>query len=140
MSSSSSSVRRKATTATVTSRQPRRRAPFRVRSAHLSRRPAVIVASERMDENPGWTPLACSELLHVAPDLTVHREVVLDGPPAKLISLDDLDPRAAASQRSPQVVPRGGGRMTSSPRTPEHPGCQVRDLVVSRGRTELPGA
>lgn len=72
----------------------------RVRSAHLARRPAVIVASERMDENPRWQPLASGELLHVAPDLSVRREVVLDEAPRKRISLDDLDARAAASQRA----------------------------------------
>lgn len=71
----------------------------RVRSAHLSTHPAVIVASERTDENPGWKPLASGELLHVAPDLTVARTLVLDRPPAQLLSLSDLDARAAASQR-----------------------------------------
>jgi len=74
----------------------------RVRSAHLASRPAVIVASERMDEDPGWTPLASGELLHVGPDLSLQCEVVLNAPPARLLALADLDPRAAASQRSPQ--------------------------------------
>src|SRR3954451_21245206 len=70
----------------------------RVRSADLSARPAVVIASEPMDEDPGWRPLDPGELLHVAPDLTVSRRVVLPEPPAHLLSLADLDPRAAASQ------------------------------------------
>jgi len=73
---------------------------LRVRSAHLARRPAVIIASERLDENPGWQPMDSGELLHVGPDLTVEREIILDAPPARLLSLADLDPRTAASQRA----------------------------------------
>lgn len=72
----------------------------RVRSAHLARRPAVIIASERMNENPGWTALRSGELLHVGPDLAVEREMVLSEPPAKPLALKDLGPRAAASQRA----------------------------------------
>jgi glutamine amidotransferase len=71
---------------------------IRMRSAHLATHPAVILASERMDENPGWQPLASGELLHVGPDLAIHREIVLEQPPAHLLTLNDLDPRAAASQ------------------------------------------
>jgi predicted glutamine amidotransferase len=71
----------------------------RVRSAHLARRPAVILASEPMDESPGWTALESGELLHVGPDLAVERQIVLPGPPAKPLTLADLDPRAAASQQ-----------------------------------------
>lgn len=69
-----------------------------VHSAHLAKRPAVIVASERMDENPAWHALAPGELLHVRPGLEVERNRILDGPPAQLLTLADLDPRAAASQ------------------------------------------
>jgi predicted glutamine amidotransferase len=72
---------------------------IRVRSSHLARHDSVIVASEPMDENPGWKPLASGEMLHVGPALDVHREVVIEHPPVNLISLADLDPRAAASQR-----------------------------------------
>jgi predicted glutamine amidotransferase len=79
---------------------------MRVRSDHLARHPAVIVASERLDESPDWQPLACGELLHVSSDLTVEREVILDAPPAKLLSLDDLDSRAAESQQAHLQGPR----------------------------------
>ncbi|MFF0817255.1 class II glutamine amidotransferase [Rhodococcus sp. NPDC003318] len=70
----------------------------RVRSGDLSDAPAVVIASERMDENPDWQPLAPGELLHVAADLTVTREVVVDHPPARPLTLADLDATAAASQ------------------------------------------
>ncbi|AUM19102.1 class II glutamine amidotransferase [Rhodococcus ruber] len=70
----------------------------RVRSGHLARQPAVVVASERMDEDPGWSDLRCGELLHVDGELRVTRTVVVDEPPRHPITLADLDERAAASQ------------------------------------------
>jgi predicted glutamine amidotransferase len=54
----------------------------RVRSADLAGTPAVVVASERMDEDPGWRLLAPGELLHVGADLAVGSRTVLDQPPA----------------------------------------------------------
>jgi len=71
---------------------------IRVRSGDLAGTRAVIVASERMDEDPGWRALEPGQLLHVGEDLSVSCETVLDEPPAHLLSLTDLDPRAAASQ------------------------------------------
>jgi predicted glutamine amidotransferase len=70
----------------------------RVRSAPLGRHPAVIVASERMDEDPGWRLLAPGELLHVPPSLAVASSIAVDGPPARQLSLADLQPGAAAAQ------------------------------------------
>lgn len=72
---------------------------IRVRSAHLSDTPAVIIASERMDEHPGWQNLASGELIHVDTDLTVHSTMAVREPPAQLLRLKDLDPRAAISQK-----------------------------------------
>ena len=72
---------------------------IRVRSAHLAATPAVIVASERMDEHPGWRNLTPGELIHVDADLDVHSTMVMSEPPAKLLRLQDLDPRAAISQK-----------------------------------------
>ncbi|MEU9475941.1 class II glutamine amidotransferase [Streptomyces sp. NPDC048191] len=72
---------------------------LRVRSAHLGQRPAVVVASERMDESPHWQLMAPGELLHVGPDLQVTSRVALTEPPAHLLTLADLRPEAAASQR-----------------------------------------
>jgi predicted glutamine amidotransferase len=70
---------------------------IRVRSAALAERSAVVVASERMDEDPDWRPLAAGELLHVDGRLAVSSEIVLAEPPARPITLADLG-TAAASQ------------------------------------------
>ncbi|MDQ2895880.1 MAG: class II glutamine amidotransferase, partial [Actinomycetota bacterium] len=77
------------------------RGSIRVRSGDLAGRPAVVVASERMDEDAGWLQIAPGELLHVSPDLTVDHAQILDGPPARRLTLAELDPRAAASQGAP---------------------------------------
>jgi predicted glutamine amidotransferase len=70
----------------------------RVRSAALARQPSVIVASEPMDEDPGWRALEPGELVHVAPTLELESTIALHGPPAHQLTLDDLQPRAAAAQ------------------------------------------
>lgn len=70
----------------------------RVRSARLARRPSVIVASERMDEDPGWRALDPGELVHVPRTLEVESTVALPDPPAHQLGLDDLEGRAAAAQ------------------------------------------
>ncbi len=71
---------------------------IRVSSDELARRPAVVVATERMDDDPGWRALRSGELLHVNGDLRVTTERALDAPPAHRLSLSDLGGRAAASQ------------------------------------------
>jgi predicted glutamine amidotransferase len=73
----------------------------RIRAEPLSRHPSVIVASERMDEDPGWRLLAPGELLHAGADLAVTSTVAVDGPPAHALTLADLQPRAAAAQAPP---------------------------------------
>lgn len=70
----------------------------RVHSAELARAAAVVVASEPMDEDPGWRALAPGELLHVDPELRATVTKALDRPPAHQLTLADLDPKAAASQ------------------------------------------
>ena len=70
----------------------------RVHSAHLAQRPAVIVATEPMDADPGWRALDGGELLHVDGELGVTVTTVIDRPPVRQLTLADLDPRAAASQ------------------------------------------
>jgi predicted glutamine amidotransferase len=79
------------------------RGSIRVRSGELAHRPAVIVASEEMDEDPGWRALQSGELVHVDADLhtTVHR--VIERPPAHQLTLAQLEPKAAASQASGQL-------------------------------------
>lgn len=54
--------------------------------------PTVVVASERLDDDPGWRMLAPGELLHVRPDLTVDSHVALPDPPAHLHLLAEKDP------------------------------------------------
>jgi predicted glutamine amidotransferase len=80
------------------------RGTMRVRSAHLAHRPAVIVATEEMDEDAGWQSLQSGQLLHVDGDLKTTVTQVIDKPPARMLTLADLDPRAAASQ-SPTPKP-----------------------------------
>lgn len=70
----------------------------RVRSRDLAHRPAVIVASEPMDESPHWRPLKPGELVRVGPDLTVDGRIILPDPPRHRLGLEDLDSRAAESQ------------------------------------------
>jgi predicted glutamine amidotransferase len=78
----------------------------RVRSGQLARDRAVIIASEPMDEDPRWRPMASGELLHVTGDLRVASAIVLDSPPAKQLTLADLQPRAAAAQAAPPGAAR----------------------------------
>ena len=44
--------------------------------------PLVVIASERISEEPGWEEVHPGELIHVGPDLAVDRETILSGPPA----------------------------------------------------------
>jgi glutamine amidotransferase len=84
---------------------------MRVRSGDLATSPAVIVASERMDEDPGWRSITAGHLVHVCPDLQVRSTMVLEDPPRHRLTLADLDSRAAASQRPPGA-PAAAGRGT----------------------------
>jgi predicted glutamine amidotransferase len=70
----------------------------RVRSAGLATQPSVILATEPMDEDPGWRLLDAGELVHVGPTLEVNSRIALDEPPARQLTLDDLAPRAATAQ------------------------------------------
>jgi glutamine amidotransferase len=60
--------------------------------------PTVTIASEPMNEDPGWQLLAPGELLHVTPKLDVRSQPILEGPPAHRLTLDDLSGRARTSQ------------------------------------------
>ena len=71
---------------------------MRVRSPELTTCRSVVVATERMDDDPGWRPLEPGELLHVPVDLRCASSEVIDRPPTHLLTLSDLDQRAAASQ------------------------------------------
>ncbi len=74
------------------------RGSVRVRSGDLANRPAVVVATEPMDEDRGWHALRSGELLHVGADLRVTITRALERPPAHQLTLDDLEGKAAASQ------------------------------------------
>ena len=70
----------------------------RVRSAHGAEHPLVTIASEPMDSDPGWRLLASGELLHVAGQLQTSSSVILEGPPARALTLADLSAQARRSQ------------------------------------------
>lgn len=61
------------------------RAGTRVTADHAP--PHVVVASERLDDDPGWSEVAPGELIHVGADLAVARSVVRDRPPVRRLSL-----------------------------------------------------
>jgi predicted glutamine amidotransferase len=83
----------------VLDREPR---PGEFRSGtmrvHAPEQSCVAVATEKMDDDPGWRPLHSGQLLHVDADLQTTITDALSDPPAHLISLADLSPRAASSQ------------------------------------------
>jgi hypothetical protein len=53
-----------------------------------------------MDGGPAWRPLASGELVHVDRELRVSSTVVIEHPPRHPLTLADLAPHAAASQRA----------------------------------------
>jgi predicted glutamine amidotransferase len=71
---------------------------LRVHSAELGDRPSVVVASERMDDDPGWRLMDCGELLHVDGEGQVASVHALKRRPAHPLTLADLEGRAASSQ------------------------------------------
>jgi predicted glutamine amidotransferase len=68
------------------------------RSEELTDRPAVIVATERMNEDAGWRALEPGELVHVSVDLAVHGSKPV-APPTYQLQLSDLTKTAAISQQ-----------------------------------------
>ncbi|MER6302022.1 class II glutamine amidotransferase [Kitasatospora sp. NPDC001539] len=73
---------------------------MRVRSGDLLHARSTVVASERMDDNPHWRLMEPGELVHIGPDQTATRRILLPDAPAHLLSLADLRPAAAAAQRA----------------------------------------
>jgi predicted glutamine amidotransferase len=74
----------------------------RVRAHEGSERPLVVLASERMDADPGWRLLDSGELLRVDERLRVHTRAILERAPARPLSLEDLNAKAQASQARAQ--------------------------------------
>jgi predicted glutamine amidotransferase len=73
-------------------------------SPHLAHRPSVIIASERMDDDPGWRLMDPGELLHVGPTLEIDSSAPFPPEPARLLRVSDLHPAVAASQH-PEAAP-----------------------------------
>ncbi len=73
-------------------------------SPHLAHQPSVIIASERMDADPGWRLLDPGELLHVSSALEISSSAPFTPEPAHLLRISDLGPGAAASQH-PEAAP-----------------------------------
>jgi glutamine amidotransferase len=74
----------------------------RVHCERGARQPLVVIASEPMDADPGWRSLEPGELVRIDHTLNVSSRRILDGPPAKPLTLDDLDAQARASQAHEQ--------------------------------------
>jgi predicted glutamine amidotransferase len=70
----------------------------RVQTQAGSARPLVVLASERMDQDPGWRLLDSGELLHIDESLRVSTRTILARPPSRPLSLADLNPTAQVSQ------------------------------------------
>jgi glutamine amidotransferase len=60
--------------------------------------PLVVLASERMDSDPGWRLLGSGELVHIDAELNVSSQTILRGAPAHPLTIEDLSPHAKASQ------------------------------------------
>jgi predicted glutamine amidotransferase len=71
---------------------------MRVHAEEGAERPLAVLASERMDADPGWRMLAQGELLHISDTLEVSTRRILRGPPARALTLAQLSPTAQASQ------------------------------------------
>ncbi|WP_104104807.1 class II glutamine amidotransferase [Arthrobacter sp. 08Y14] len=67
------------------------------------RRPAVLLATEKMDDNPKWRLMDSGEVLHIDPSLKVHSSSPLPPEPRYRLTLADLDVTAAASQQPLKV-------------------------------------
>lgn len=72
----------------------------RARSDQLASAPCVVVASEPMDDDPGWRLMEPGELVQVSAGPRLSSTVALTASPAHQLRLSDLHPPAAASQGS----------------------------------------
>jgi predicted glutamine amidotransferase len=70
----------------------------RVHSEEAARRAVVVLASEPMDDDPGWRELESGELLHVGPELEVSSAIALPEPPAQMLDLSTLGEQSRSSQ------------------------------------------
>ncbi len=70
----------------------------RVHSPEAAQRPVVVLASEPMDDDPGWRSLEPGELLHVGAELEVSSAIALPDPPTHRLELGDLSEHGRTSQ------------------------------------------
>jgi len=70
----------------------------RVHSREGIERPLAVIASERMDSDPGWAPLSSGELIQITSSLEVRRRTILPRAPTHQLSLEQLQGGARASQ------------------------------------------
>ena len=77
----------------------------RVHAEEGATRPFVVFASERMDADPGWRELHSGELLHIDRNRRTSARTILHHPPAHPLTLEQLNPRAQASQTRPGAAP-----------------------------------
>jgi glutamine amidotransferase len=68
----------------------RRTDRIHARSTELAGRACVTIASEVMDDNPGWRAIEPGSLVHVDADLTVTTTPVRTDPPAHALTRADL--------------------------------------------------
>lgn len=79
------------------------RISVRSRQIREDRRPAVLLATEKMDDNPNWRLMDSGEILHVPPSLQIETSFPLPPAPRRLLTLADLNDRAASSQKPLKV-------------------------------------
>lgn len=60
------------------------------RSEHLAEHPSVVVASERMDDDPRWRLLEPGELVHIDAALDVTSRIAFPDPPRHLLDRQEL--------------------------------------------------
>jgi predicted glutamine amidotransferase len=70
----------------------------RLHSEHAAACPTVVLASERMDADPGWRLLDCGELVSVGSGVRLRSRLVRSAPPAHPLTLAQLEGRARESQ------------------------------------------
>ena len=71
---------------------------IQAKSHYLDDAPSVVFATERMDDDPGWRPLADGEMVHVGQGLDITSTAEVVGPPRYPLTVAELSATAAASQ------------------------------------------